>query len=83
MDPSMSRSSLMMCEYFDMSLAQFNQRLNAATAIWEMNLHDYTWLPCYFKATIDGDEYRLRAGGLAEIWTPEGKLKKHMHWTEK
>lgn len=81
-EPDIPPSSSMACEAFNLSLEQFNQGLNEATAIWEMNLHDYTWLPCYFKATIDGKEYLLRAGGLAEIWTTDGKLK-YLHWTEK
>lgn len=64
----------MMCANFKLNTTQFNQKFNQAKHIWQLFLDDYMWLPCYYRATIDNKEYRLRAGGLAEVRSADGDV---------
>lgn len=70
------------CSEFQMSVAEFSSKLNGAKGLWSYEVHDYDWFPCYYKAAISGKEYRLRLGGLVEIWSPNGELEKYLHWNE-
>ncbi|GKS94462.1 hypothetical protein [Acidovorax sp. SUPP2825] len=70
MDPD----TALMCAGFEMNVEQFNEKFNQAKHFWQLFLDDYSWLPCYYKTTIEGKEYRLRAGGLAEVVTADGDI---------
>jgi hypothetical protein len=75
--------ALTLCEQFTMNIVEFNKRLNLANDIWSIEVPDHDFFPCYYRATIEGKEYRMRLGGLVEVWSQDGKLEKHLHWSEK
>lgn len=55
------------CQQFTMSPAAFEQYFLDAIPIFDFEIQDYAELPCFFKADVDGTEYRIYEGGLGRV----------------
>jgi hypothetical protein len=75
-------TSRALCEHFDLTLDQFNQKLGRSDAVPTARWSEYPWLPCYYAAKVDGVEYRLRLGGLVEVAGADGHVREYRHWQD-
>ncbi len=82
MEPTEQRTSRALCEHFDLTLDQFNQKLGRSDAVPTARWSEYPWLPCYYAAKVDGVEYRLRLGGLVEVAGADGHVREYRHWQD-
>ncbi len=81
-EPTEQRTSRELCEHFDLTPEQFNQKLGRSDAIPAVLWSEYPWLPCYYAAKVDGVEYRLRLGGLVEVVGADGHAREYRHWQD-
>lgn len=81
-EPTEQRTSGELCEHFDLTPDQFNQKLGRSDAIATAQWSEYPWLPCYYAAKVDGMEYRLRLGGLVEVVGADGHVREYRRWQD-
>jgi hypothetical protein len=67
-----------LCRSFDISESEFQLFFRIALPVLQHEIHDYSWHPCYVKSVQGDVEYRIRLGGLGEIWQG-GELKRIYH----
>lgn len=55
------------CTRFQMTPAKFVQKFAMSQRLFAMEMRDYGFGSCYYKAEVDGVEYRIWVSGLAEV----------------
>jgi hypothetical protein len=67
-----------LCESLAVSPEDFALFFKLAKPLFSIEEHDYAWLPCYIQMKNGETAYRIRLGGLGEVWR-RGKLEKVYH----
>jgi hypothetical protein len=63
----------MQCKRFTLTAAAFEDYFAASQHLFPMELNNFSVGTCYYKADIEGIEYRIWDSGLAEV-RDEGKI---------
>lgn len=61
------------CAHFTLTPTQFEEFFLLARPIFDVDVHDYHELPCFYRETEGGKEYRVFEGGLG--WIKKGADK--------
>jgi len=67
-----------LCESLSVSPTDFALFFKLAKPLLSIEVHDYAWHPCYVQLNSGEMTYRIRLGGIGEIWR-QGKLEKIYH----